>query len=552
MKKRYVKILFILFIILFFFGNYSQAMLIVLDPGHGGIDPGAINGDMQEKELNLKTAQYLREYLGKYDAEVVLTHEGFSGYEISVYDRAMVARNRKADLLVSMHYNSGSGGRGAEVWVSANTSLDKYNKETSLLGNKILANLSNLGLENRGVKTNFVSDETDIYSDGTRADYYGIIRYAMRGTKIDYGVVSPAGAIHANIQKGEGIPTILVEHCFINTDSQYIDSDEEIRKIAEADGKAIVEHYGLRKKEEVVESVKLDKNELFMLPGETKKLTANVLPETAINKDVTWESSNPEIITVDEQGNVTAKEAGQAIITVKSKDKGKTATCIAYVQGISLNQTSIKMFDFDQKQIVASLVYENASHKLLWKSEDDGIVTVTQEGFVTGVAEGKTNIIVEIEGTNIKKTIPVEIVSLGEDVKINIKEIKEENGVLTKITPKSSLNNFKKYFELSDGLTLKIETNNQYIGTGTKILVIHEASDLVVKEYTCIIFGDVNGDGEIKASDYVLIKNHIMGTRKLEENQVLAADVKKDEQVKASDYVLIKNYIMKGNSIRTE
>ena len=63
MKKRYVKILFILFIILFFFSNYSQAMLIVLDPGHGGIDPGAINGDRQEKELNLKTAQYLREYL---------------------------------------------------------------------------------------------------------------------------------------------------------------------------------------------------------------------------------------------------------------------------------------------------------------------------------------------------------------------------------------------------------------------------------------------------------------------------------------------------------
>src|SRR5699024_7710311 len=119
----------------------------------------------------------------------------------------------------------------------------------------------------------------------------------------------------------------------------------------------IVEHYGLRKKEEVVESVVLDKNELFMLPGETEKLTANILPETAINKDVTWESSNPEIITVDKQGNVIAKEAGQAVITVKSKDKGKTATCTVYVQGISLNQTSIKMFDFDKKQITATLVY---------------------------------------------------------------------------------------------------------------------------------------------------------------------------------------------------
>ena len=56
--------------------------------------------------------------------------------------------------------------------------------------------------------------------------------------------------------------------------------------------------------------------------------------------------------------------------------------------------------------------------------------------------------------------------------------------------------------------------------------------------------GDVNNDGNITASDYVLIKNHIMGTTSLNDTAKSAADVNKDGSISASDYVLIKNYIM--------
>ena len=56
--------------------------------------------------------------------------------------------------------------------------------------------------------------------------------------------------------------------------------------------------------------------------------------------------------------------------------------------------------------------------------------------------------------------------------------------------------------------------------------------------------GDVNNDGNITASDYVLIKNHIMGTTTLNDNAKGAADVNKDGNISASDYVLVKNYIM--------
>jgi hypothetical protein len=62
--------------------------------------------------------------------------------------------------------------------------------------------------------------------------------------------------------------------------------------------------------------------------------------------------------------------------------------------------------------------------------------------------------------------------------------------------------------------------------------------------YKVIIYGDVNGDGKIVATDYVLIKNHIMDVKKLTDFEQLCADTNKDGKVLATDYVAIKNHIM--------
>lgn len=54
----------------------------------------------------------------------------------------------------------------------------------------------------------------------------------------------------ANVQNGEGIPSILVEHCYISNsnDRSKIDSDEDIRELAKMDCAGIVQHYGLKLK----------------------------------------------------------------------------------------------------------------------------------------------------------------------------------------------------------------------------------------------------------------------------------------------------------------
>lgn len=243
--------LFIAFVV-FLIPSKIKAVTIVLDAGHGGHDTGSSYQNIYEKTINLKVAQYLKRYLEEYEnTKIIMTRNDDTFLE--VYDRAMIARNNKADLMISLHFNSAPTNttNGAEVYVSNNTSLDKYNKETTILGNKILNELGKLGIDNRGVRTRLIpTDKTDVYSDGTRADYYGIIRYCMRGCKIDSGVIKPEGAVPAKVEKGEGVPAIIIEHCYINNsiDQAFLDSKEDLQNLARADANAIAEHYNLSKK----------------------------------------------------------------------------------------------------------------------------------------------------------------------------------------------------------------------------------------------------------------------------------------------------------------
>ncbi|MDD6881261.1 MAG: leucine-rich repeat protein [Firmicutes bacterium] len=68
---------------------------------------------------------------------------------------------------------------------------------------------------------------------------------------------------------------------------------------------------------------------------------------------------------------------------------------------------------------------------------------------------------------------------------------------------------------------------------------------------TIVVMGDVNGDGNIKATDYMKIKNHIMNpSAKLQDEYYLAADVNGDGNIKATDYMKIKNHIMGTSTIK--
>ncbi len=97
-------------------------VVVVIDPGHGGRDPGAIGrGGLREKDVNLAVAKLIRDELerqGGYD--VVMTREDDRYVEHE--DRVKIARDAKADLFLSLHADSAPRGRtvrGASVYTLA-------------------------------------------------------------------------------------------------------------------------------------------------------------------------------------------------------------------------------------------------------------------------------------------------------------------------------------------------------------------------------------------------------------------------------------------------
>lgn len=212
----------------------NEGVTICLDPGHGGNDSGAVGvNNAYEKDLTLKVAQYCKQELEKYDCNVVMTRTGDTNP--SLEDRANYAKSQGAQYLISIHLNSGGGyAVGAEVYYPNTNWRPDISQNGRNVAQAIQNQLVSLGIRDRGIKfrtidTNEYPDPFR-YDDGSVADYYGIIRNA----------------------KYNGLTGLIIEHCFINSVSDYnnyLNSDAKLQKLGVADANGIVSALGLSKKD---------------------------------------------------------------------------------------------------------------------------------------------------------------------------------------------------------------------------------------------------------------------------------------------------------------
>ena len=113
--------------------------------------------------------------------------------------------------------------------------------------------------------------------------------------------------------------------------------------------------------------------------GGTEQLTSTIQPSNATNQNVTWTSSNSSVATVNNNGLVTAMAAGSAIITVKTVDGNKTATCSVSVTAGSGKTKLVKemkigdqlsyyeswelyQFSYDDKQFLTKIRFYYSNH----------------------------------------------------------------------------------------------------------------------------------------------------------------------------------------------
>ena len=152
-----------------------------------------------------------------------------------------------------------------------------------------------------------------------------------------------------------------------------------------------------------VSGITLSASTLAMQTEDVKQLSVtNITPANATNKALKWESKNTWVATVDESGNVTAKNPGEATITVTAADNGGAqATCkvtvtertapVIKVTQIQLSQTRASLNEGKELQLTATVLPANATNQsLTWSSSVEGVATVDPTGKVTAIKAGTT------------------------------------------------------------------------------------------------------------------------------------------------------------------
>lgn len=193
-------------------------VVIVIDPGHGGTGDrnlGAQYNGISEKEITLTVANYIKSYLENFD-NVTVYMTRTTDTVVSLENRVKYAKSVNADFMFSIHFNASVEHDlcGSEVWVSA---YDKYYENGYEFASAEVAELSQLGLYVRGIKTRL----------GSNGDYYGIIRHA----------------------RNYDVNAVIIEHCYLDhpADLAWLRSQTDpYQTLAIADATAIAKYFGLK------------------------------------------------------------------------------------------------------------------------------------------------------------------------------------------------------------------------------------------------------------------------------------------------------------------
>ncbi len=193
-------------------------MVVLLDPGHGGIDPGAEVDDLQEKDLMLTIARELRDTLRRAGGiDVVMTRD--EDRFVSLEERVALAHRVQADVFISLHADALQSGHatGATVYTLSEEASDK--------ASRLLAERHDRGEILAGLD---LSDTDDVVANvlldlarlETRPRTQKLARAMVLGMQQSTGLLNkkPLREAGFSVLKAADIPSILIEVGFMSSD----------------------------------------------------------------------------------------------------------------------------------------------------------------------------------------------------------------------------------------------------------------------------------------------------------------------------------------------
>lgn len=230
----------------------QREIIIAIDAGHGGEDPGAIGpGRLYEKRVVLAIAKEVKRRIDSqpgFRAELIRTGD----YYISLRGRTNKARKLNADLFVSIHADAAqnSKARGASVWVLSNSGassemgrwLAKKENSADLIGG-----VGSVSLEDKDeTLASVLLDMSMNYARTSSTDAAELVHQKIAGfAKMHKSHIEKAGFV---VLKSPDIPSILVETGFISnpTEAQRLKDSAYQKRMAGAIADGLLEHFWQR------------------------------------------------------------------------------------------------------------------------------------------------------------------------------------------------------------------------------------------------------------------------------------------------------------------
>ncbi|MCH5347145.1 MAG: leucine-rich repeat protein, partial [Muribaculaceae bacterium] len=148
----------------------------------------------------------------------------------------------------------------------------------------------------------------------------------------------------------------------------------------------------------LVSSISLNKKEISLKAAETDQLIVTVSTD-ATEKGVIWKTSDENVVSVDEQGNITAISVGDAIVSVQAidgsgvKDECHVTVVPTLVEEVKITGSSTTLKKGRTLELAASVLPVTATNSnIIWSSSDNKIAEVDDDGIVTAISAAKVQI----------------------------------------------------------------------------------------------------------------------------------------------------------------
>lgn len=228
----------------------KRKLRIMIDPGHGGKDPGATRrGSAQEKALNLTVSKHLYNYLKKQGFDVKMTRD--KDEFVTLAGRSKMANDFKADLFVSVHTNAArrAAANGFEVYFRSDKATDKEAAEVAAFENEALqyeeAHYSFVDMLLESMAKNEFMNESSKLAGHIR-------NYVYKEPGIGIAVRQNNAIRQANfyVLRGVKAPAVLVEMGYISSakDRARLNNKAAQKRMGDGIGKGIVSYLKAERK----------------------------------------------------------------------------------------------------------------------------------------------------------------------------------------------------------------------------------------------------------------------------------------------------------------